>query len=378
MKDLDKAAQAALRDINRRLASQIRNDFAFPDPAALPEGVPALVNEDPDIPTSPAVASGSSQARRPLRERFYGTTDDSSDEEVREVDDGGMYAFDSPDTVGDELERRVGERRKRKRTEMEEEMAWNGGLCFFQRRRNVWTGAMAKAEAEDDGERAKQPKLATSSDSSPVHTPTSATSAPGADDAAQADGPMDGVEPTTVQAPASTPSRSTAPISQWIPAWHTPSFQPPADPAALTNVQIPVAPPLIPPSNPVRITLASRSPSELYAKIVRDSRTPAIPVNLADMTRIIVQGWKDEGNWPPRGTAPEASMAARRGAGVLARREREEGLLKHHPHLQRGVEGVKRVFRLSGSGHGSEDFGKKPVRPSVVKGDVGSAFRSHE
>ena len=401
MKELDKAAQAAVREINRKLQSTIRNDFEFPSQYSL-ENIPPLEHGDPEIPASStsgdthASGSGSgsgsfgSAGRREegkMRERYYGTTDDSSDEDAQMVED--IYAFDSPDTVGEVVDKKAGERRKRKRWEMEEELRYNTGLCFFQRRRNAWTGAVPfpstahehEHEGEVDGE--KMLKLATSSDSSPVRTPTSAVSDPTA-----------AMAPTTIMEGVETTPAPQPPISEWIPAWHASSFEAPSNPSTLTNVLISVAPPLVPPSNPVRISLASRSHSELYTKIVRDSRTPAIPVNLADMTRIIVQGWKDEGNWPPRGTAPEASIAVRRGLGGASGNRVLKGIgtrgdgggegefLRHHPHLQRGVEGVKRVFRLSGSA-GSHEDGltlKSPKSPKekVVKGDVGSAFRSHE
>lgn len=383
MKELDKAAQAAVREINRKLITQIRNDFEFPDPSALPDGVPELEYEDPGIPSSSGAnkekaAEEARKVKKPLRERYYGTTDDSSEDEAHLIED--MYAFDSPDTVGDELDRKVTERRKRKRKDMDEELRYNSGLCFFQRRRNVWTGAIPKTDkdgrkgsgssAEEGAE--KKTRLATSSDSSPVRTPTSIASAV-AEDPAATTANMEGVEPTSDHAPPQ--------FNEWIPPSHYPAFKPPQEPSDLTDILIPVSPPLVPPSNPVRISLASRSQSELYTKIVRDSRTPAIPVNLADMTRIIVQGWKDEGNWPPRGTAPEASFAQRRpGTANRVSRAigvRDEGILAHHPHLQRGVEGMKRVFRLSGSNHGEPGSPKSPQSPKV-KGDVGSAFRSHE
>ena len=372
MKELDKAAQAAVREINRKLQTTIRNDFEFPTPYSIP--APAVA--DPD--TTPTTNSGSSHERKEsgpkMRERYYGTTDDSSDEDAQMVEE--LYAFDSPDSVGVEVDKKVGERRKRKRKEMEEELRYNTGLCFFQRRRNAWTGAVPMpSHPHDEGVgKGKELKLATSSDSSPVRTPTSAVSDP----AAATTTAMEGLE------------TQQDPISQWIPPWHASTFSPPEDPSSLTNVLISVAPPLVPPSNPVRISLANRSHSELYTKIVRDSRTPAIPVNLADMTRIIVQGWKDEGNWPPRGSAPEAPIAVRsaganrvmKGIGVRGGDSNggDHEFLKHHPHLQRGVEGVKRVFRLSGSHDDGGLTMKSPKSPrgSVTKGDVGSAFRSHE
>ncbi|KAF2834606.1 hypothetical protein M501DRAFT_1009059 [Patellaria atrata CBS 101060] len=102
---------------------------------------------------------------------------------------------------------------------------------------------------------------------------------------------------------------------------------------------------------------------EIYTKVVLSSRTPSVPINLADMTRALVQGWKDDGEWPPKPSIPEPVIAGKR--GKLARRvvpgmrgevgEGGQGAVasrEKHPHVKRGVESVKRAFRLSGSGSG--------------------------
>lgn len=145
--------------------------------------------------------------------------------------------------------------------------------------------------------------------------------------------------------------------------------------------------------------MMSRSHSELYEKVVRDNRSPAIPINLAHMTNVIVQGWKDEGNWPPKIGMPEPSIAVRRGSanadgvggGVMVRRVRKEtgmvqrvldggsmdggmaaisdgkGLLVGRGKLKQGVDSMKRVFRLSGGSSNSGKSGKetksRPVSP---------------
>jgi hypothetical protein len=309
---MDKLHLKAAREVNRTLQEKVRADWEYPRPTQ-----------------SPAMVSGKSTSAMKLayRERFYGTTDDSvSDEEASSpaynehtIED--MYAFDSPDSVGAELDRKLQERKRKKRKLMEEEMVTNDGLRTFLDRRNAWTGAIEKDKVDDWNTNLPipaPPKFNTSSDSSPVDTPTSSSSK------------------------ISAPPQAPAPLKD--------------PPIPSVDVLVPVAEPLLPPSNPVRKTLSSRSQSELYEKVVRDSRTPAIPINLAEMMQIIVQGWKDEGNWPPRGNAPEPSIAGRRKrvekkVGLRDENAKESsghGILANHKHLRQSVEGVKRIFRLSG------------------------------
>jgi len=137
----------------------------------------------------------------------------------------------------------------------------------------------------------------------------------------------------------------------------------------------------------------SRPRSELYEKVVKDSRSPAIPINLAQMTSVIVQGWKDEGNWPPKMGVPEPPIAARRdaGGGLMARRVRKEPGMVHrfrdggsvdegaaaaisdgkgasggHGRLRQGVDSVKRVLRLSGGSSNSGKSGKELRSPPAT------------
>jgi hypothetical protein len=322
---MDKTNQAAVREINRKLIQTVRSDWDFPAPQR-------RVQADAASPEPPLA----------YRERFYGATDDSESEDdeygpgprrSHTIED--MYAFDSPDSVGDEIDQRLQERKRKRRKALEEEMGWNQGLLFFAHRRNAWTGAIPNEVLKDrprpDSEIFPSQKLSTSSDASPIDTPGSESSSSAAPEA-----------PAQIS-PSKDPRLPDTP------------------PENLLDVLIPVAAPIIPSSHPIRVTISSRSASELYDKVVRDQRTPAVPINLSEMTRIIVQGWKDEGNWPPKGTAPELPIAGRKriARAIVSRddgyagagKEEGGGLLAHHPHLRSGVEGMKRVFRLSGGQH---------------------------
>jgi len=352
LKQMDKQNQAAVREINRKLLQTVRNDWDYPRVSG-----PRRAHADAEPP-----------AARSYRERYYGTTDDSdSDDEYgpserrsHTIED--MYAFDSPDSVGDEIDQRLQERKRKRRKAVEEELGWNNGLLFFAHRRNAWTGAVPnetpKERPRPDSEIFPTTQiLSTSSDASPIGTSGSDSSSK-----------LSATAPPAVDSASDPPQIDTSRDPR-LP--NTPAEE-------LLDVLIPVAAPILPATHPIRVTLSSRSASELYDKVVRDQRTPAVPINLSEMTRIIVQGWKDEGNWPPKGAPPEPAIAGRRralgfpdesGAAGAGKELGVGGLLAHHPHLQKGVEGVKKVFRLSGT-HSIDGGAKSPPlkRPWSSKG----------
>jgi hypothetical protein len=62
----------------------------------------------------------------------------------------------------------------------------------------------------------------------------------------------------------------------------------------------PVAPPFISNDNPVRASINSAIYPSIYTKVVVQGMTPTVPVNLAHLTKAMVQGWKADGQWPPK------------------------------------------------------------------------------
>lgn len=355
---MDKVSQQAVREITRKVQEVVRSDWEYPQPS-----IHTSISPCADDPSA-------------YRERYYGTTDNSSDEEIQyelQNDEGFQdeeqdpYQFDSPESVGRTVERKLQARKNRKRKALEEELQHNQGLCFFLQRRNAWTGAVPRPIVDQETQRRQsqaqsdspQRALSTSSDSS--HTLSSPSSSP----------------------EASNPDSTRTSLPAVIAAYHTDPFQCPEDPESITDVLIPQCTPMISPSNPVRASMMSKSHSELYEKVVRDNRSPAIPINLAHMTRVIVQGWKDEGNWPPKSGLPEAPIAVRRDVALSGRRVKKEigmvnrhldggedgsppfaqGILERHRHLKQGVDSVKRVLRLSGGSSKSPSGAKEPSSP---------------
>ncbi|KAF2403592.1 hypothetical protein EJ06DRAFT_284045 [Trichodelitschia bisporula] len=327
---MEKATQGAAREINRKLLQTIRSDWEFPN-----------------VENSTTPAGGEAIA---YRERYYGTTDESGEEDAQggtttqqQRPPSDAYKFDSPDSVAGAIQDTLQQRKTRKRKRLEAELEVNEGLRFFQMRRNAWTRAVPRASVQPTGS-----ATGASTGSSPTSFTSTNVSSTGTSN----------IDPATA---------SNLPHSQSSP------FSYPTQPELLTDVLVPVAPPLISPASPVRVTLSSRSHSELYARVVRDSRTPAVPINLADMTRAMVQGWKDEGNWPPKNSAPEPSIASRASRLTQALGTQDEagaghGLFANHRHLRQGVEGVKRVFRLSGGASSSSATAARHQEPSQSQG----------
>ena len=81
-------------------------------------------------------------------------------------------------------------------------------------------------------------------------------------------------------------------------------------------------------------------------KIILQSRTPSVPLNLLTLIHALVQGWKDDGEWPPRGGPLEKSIGRKKATGA------HEG-----GSLSKGVKAVGRVLRLTGTGHGNGEGG---------------------
>ena len=186
--------------------------------------------------------------------------------------------------------------RKRKRQErLEEEMTWNIGLAHFTAQRNAWTSARSN---------------------------TASFRQPPANEAATGLGASNDLQPSGSLAVAED-----------------------------ATIILPVAPRLLP-EHPVRARITTATYSEIYGKVILQGRTPTVPINLQDVINSLIQGWKEEGNWPPKPGPPEPSMGKKKDTNGSLR----------HPHLSKGASVVSKVFHgLTGGPNGS----------SPKKGQVG-------
>lgn len=266
----------------------------------------------PDAP--PAWSASDEEVRNAtgFRERYYGESESSDSDAGEEAD---AYKFDSPESIGDAVAQTREARRRRRRDRLEDEMQHNEGLRLWVERRDLWTGARS---VNKYGMRPR------------------------------ATGSTRGVEGDA--------SKSTAPDEH-----------PPAQPEPLslddgtpeTFDVVPVAPRLLD-SNPIRESITPKAYSDIFQKIVVSSRTPSVPINLADMTKALVQGWQDSNEWPPRAALMDPLAGKKRSITGAASNSQPGGFINRHPHLEKGVDSVRRILHLNGhaQGNGHTEGGK--------------------
>ncbi|KAF2479000.1 hypothetical protein BDY17DRAFT_257574 [Neohortaea acidophila] len=271
--------QQEIREARRWLKEHVRNDWHYPP---LPRE--ALLHRSPEQLTfSPAE----------WRERVY-SSEESSEPDDTDVDGGGVtgpkktpYKFENPNSIGEHLSDRREARKRRRKALLDEESTWNDGLAHWLARRDVWCAAHTSEQVKTMQREQEDRQRGSSSVS--VSASASAVEAP--------------VIPTQ-------------------------PIVPPSD------VLVPLGPPFLA-DHPIRKRINPDLYPEIYSKIIQQSRSPSVPINLATMTRALVQGWKDDGEWPPKPTA--YVYADKKHAGG-------ESSLKH---------GVKAVGRALGITSGS-------------------------
>ena len=150
----------------------------------------------------------------------------------------------------DSIAREVCSRKRKRRREFLEEMDWNEGLRVYATRRNDWTGGRFSPEA------------------SQAHS---------------------------VVGIATTGDRANNDWEDTVPV-----------------EMVPLPPPLIPSSNLIRSSITPASYPAIYNKVIIEGVAPKIPINLADMTRAMVTGWKACGEWPPTSQPIEEALVVRK------------------------------------------------------------------
>ncbi|KAE7996946.1 hypothetical protein FH972_001622 [Carpinus fangiana] len=330
--------QAAIRESRRQLQQKIRNDWQFSSEPSCPTlstlaAESSAVNDEPSddnkgdtnsLGGSPRLSTVLPQFSE-WRERTYASSDPSSDEDpdsssrrpdsllrrkrdilfglqshdlqdpATEPHEGVMYGTSLPE----DFERRRREvRKRRRRRKLEEEMAWNEGLRFWQARRDAW--CCAKVMPHEEGTE----QVCESHDSGHGSTET----------------PSEEDDSLHVQ--------------------HVVSG----------TMLVPVAPALIQPGEPSHIAITPTLYPSIYSKIVVQSLTPSVPINLSHMVHALVDGWKRDGEWPPKATAASPSIlnpaktTTAPGEGYGAR----IGL--GHFGVRKGMARMRRSLRLSLSG----------------------------
>jgi hypothetical protein len=253
----------------------------------------------PDAPPSWSASDEEVRDAHDFRERYYGESE-SSDSHAEAAPE--PYKFDSPDSIGDAVAQTRDARRKRRKERLEEEMLQNEGLRIWVERRDMWTGA---ASVKKYGTRRRAKSTAVEGQ-------------------AQKDDLTVESEPQ--------PTDTTLPDTFDV---------------------VPVAPRLLD-SNPIRASINPKAYSDIFQKIVVSARTPSVPINLADMTKALVQGWKDSDEWPPRIGFLDPLVGKKRSIAATTANGHQGGFMNRHPHIEKSVDSVKRILHLNGTPQGTE------------------------
>jgi hypothetical protein len=164
------------------------------------------------------------------------------------------YRFESPDGIEDTIKKTASERKRRRKKRLAEELAWNDGLKCFTSRRDAWTGAR----------KVSRPSLGLA----PVKTGQRSSTSSG-----------DGGSSTVIEHEED---------DEWE-----------------DDIEIPIVAPIIPVENAMRASITPTAYNTIYDKVVLQALTPSCPMNLKDVTRSCVQGWKRDGEWPPKSSVPD-------------------------------------------------------------------------
>ncbi|KAK3387250.1 hypothetical protein B0H63DRAFT_154285 [Podospora didyma] len=316
---------------------------APPLTAADEEGIPRDPGEEADSESdAESVYSTISEDAAHYRARAEWTSDLSDDEAPRQ--DASPFRFDNPDSVGTTVQSLIITRQALRRRAVREEVAWNKGLACFEARRNAWTGAKTvrvKPKQPVPVPPASPRRLfrrhhRTESLPSPAFSAGSppAASSPLSPISTHNSQQLDGMAITPPPSESDSAHSGSLSKSTTASGVHRTSSQE-SSPHILYPVEtlIPIPPPLLPAQNPMRASVTPNIYPSLYDKIVVHSLQPSCPVNLGDMLRACVVGWKRDGEWPPR--APVQPMPTASEMAAMRRRKAQQQYQQQKQHVRK-------------------------------------------
>lgn len=259
----------------------------------------------PDLPQEWSASDEEVRDAQEFRERYYGESE-SSDSDGK-GSGASPYKFDSPDSIGDAVANTRSARKRRRRERLESEMKENEGLRIWVDRRDAWTGATS---VQKYGVNRHRPQVTSEQDVDMIDRKGALEKEPQ---------PLDASNPSTIDV-------------------------------------VPVAPRMFA-ENPIRASITPKAYSDIYQKIVLSSRTPAVPINLADMSKALVQGWKESDEWPPRPGMIDPLVGKKRGTTGKVTNGHHGGFMERHPHLGKSVGSVKKILHLNGNNHQNAEQG---------------------
>ncbi|OAA40717.1 hypothetical protein ISF_09796 [Cordyceps fumosorosea ARSEF 2679] len=206
-------------------------------------------------------------------------------------------------------------RQAKRRRAIREEASWNTGLACFEARRNAWTGAktvrvrakpVTTASVQPISPRSPRRFFFRRSMSS---SPPAAAAALAAAHAAAVD--LSGTASDSSSIPHDELRKEESQVDGS--AANTPITSTSTENTRNYPVEtlLPLVQPILPPNNPLRASITPNVYIGLYDKVILHNLQPSCPINLADMLRSCVTGWKRDGEWPPRST-PYSPPAAKK------------------------------------------------------------------
>lgn len=371
------ARDAAIREAKRYIHEIVRNDWCFEPSTTSATGRSRFETSWPVDEQEVAEwrLRDYDDSCSELEPQAEDEEEDEEDEEVESQRDGEGGRVVMIGSGGES------EGRRKRRRQMEEEMSWNEGLRTWMERRDAWSGARTRREIrsrrndgkshsvaangehhagedEAEGEEVKStvqgidPSAIDPSDlASKTESSLSISGKDGkTDTGAQADKEDDDKE-KPLQPEESHPNHHHHHHHLHD---HNPDQMTPLIP---DEPYIPVVPSIISNTNPIRASITSSMYPSIYSKVIVQSLTPTVPINLADVTKAMVQGWKADGQWPapPKHT----SIVLQDDASVRKKDDSKAGV---------GVAGAAGAAGAAGSGASSPEAVKK-------KSGVASAVR---
>jgi hypothetical protein len=301
--------------IKRILAGKIREDWSWTWPREDNEPGTPIVNRSQE-----SLVEEDWREREEWNSNVSGSEDESgatigTPKVVDASNSKDPFRFDSPDGVGDTFRNTAEDRKARRRRRLQEEMRVNDGLSCFTHRRNAWTGARHVR------------RISRSSTTTPLKR---------------------------------TLSRRTSKPS---PATPTPPLPTAEDDFLDLITEIRIAPPILPPETPMRKGINERAYATIYDKVVLQSQAPFCPINLSVVTKSCVEGWKRDGEWPPKhGEVETVITSVKKGEAGPGRSERKEseskdgtgGGSKSKSVLRRSLQKVMGAVRERAGSKGKE------------------------
>lgn len=312
--------QAEIREARRMLQGRVRTDWDYPALPQYQENKPRQQNEESKVAGFKFHAPRSDEHFEPLewRERDYASSDADSEEDDNEIAavkagseksifSGSQKSKDIVSIAEDISNRRLARKRKRKEL-LEEEMLWNDGLNHWTIRRDAWCVAKtAEQVLELESRQGEEAKADSASATASVgSTPRTSTSS-----AASAQAASTSTTATSPDANTSLAGMSVAPPSHML---------------------VPVMAKILP-NHPIRKKMSPNMYPEIYSKLIVQARTPSVPINLSNMIWALVQGWIDDGEWPPKPGPIEKSLTKKKG----------------HGGVKDGVKSFARILRITSS-----------------------------